>query len=62
MAQNEQEDIMVRRKAADALGDLGRVEEAGEILLAMAQDGQASSGTRRAACQSLKRLMGSPIE
>jgi len=61
MAQNEQEDIMVRRKAAAALGDLGRVEQAGEILLALAQDEQAASGTRRAACQSLRRLMGSPV-
>ncbi len=46
----------MRRAAAEALGRLGRAEEAAEILLALARDERVEAGVRRDAAEALGRL------
>lgn len=58
LARDEEVHAGVRSDAASALGQLGRAEEAVEILLALARDEKVGDWVRRDAYESLKRLVG----
>ena len=62
LAWADEVDAMVRRDAAEALGQLERAEEAGEILLELARDDRVDDGARRAAYESLKALVGTATD